>query len=368
MKLIRTVFILLPAVFAVHSCTTPDSRHPADKIGQQIAEYTGKAYEDTATVPVYFATNRNPRSVRPDCSNNYFGIEPSAEVRYGVCNVNVPRAHAVGALDEKAGVYERDTYFLTESQKFMNSDEMMTILGSSDKDLILFVHGFNVQFNEAVFRSAQMLYDAKFQGDILLYTWPAGSGDGFLDRLLINRTYELNKVSAEASRSHFRSFLIKVISLKRRVHLVIHSMGHQVVLPVINNLVKEGNTGFITEMVLNAPDFSAQEMAAITSNLVKSSRRITLYCSPGDNALNVSEMVNSNKRAGSCTKLSGIDVVNVNQVDSPVLGVGGLGHGYYSGRAILTDLYQVLFGIPVEKRLFIQKAKPWEEQDWVLRR
>ncbi|HNO26281.1 MAG TPA: alpha/beta hydrolase, partial [Leptospiraceae bacterium] len=96
-----------------------------------------------------------------------------------------------------------------------------------------------------------------------------------------------------------------------------------------------------------------------------SAERITVYCSPGDNALVASSKVNSNKRVGSCEKIPGVDMINVNQVDAPVF---GLGHGYYSSRPVLTDLFQTILGIEARRRLFIRKSGPYNSEDYVLRK
>jgi len=55
-------------------------------------------------------------------------------------------------------------------------------------------------------------------------------------------------------------------------------------------------------------------------------------------------------------------------VDSPVMGVGGLGHGYYSSRPLMTDVMQLILGIDVDKRLFIRKGVNGSSEDYVLRR
>ncbi|QOI41786.1 alpha/beta hydrolase [Leptospira interrogans serovar Canicola] len=51
--------------------------------------------------------------------------------------------------------------------------------------------------------------------------------------------------------------------------------------------------------------------------------------------------------------MEGFDVVNVNPVDSSLISIG---HGYYSSRPLLTDIYQILLGVRAEKRLFIRKS------------
>lgn len=61
-------------------------------------------------------------------------------------------------------------------------------------------------------------------------------------------------------------------------------------------------------------------------------------------------------------------MINVNPVDSPVMGLAGLGHGYYSSRPILTDLYQVILGLEAKNRLFLRKSSANNGEDYVMRR
>ncbi|EKP04817.1 hypothetical protein LEP1GSC018_3669 [Leptospira kirschneri str. 2008720114] len=55
-------------------------------------------------------------------------------------------------------------------------------------------------------------------------------------------------------------------------------------------------------------------------------------------------------------------MVNVNPIDSSLIFIG---HGYYSSRPLLTDIYQVFLGIKVKKRLFIQKS--FGNENFILR-
>jgi len=43
----------------------------------------------------------------------------------------------------------------------------------SNRDILLYVHGFNVSYDEARFRLAQISHDGRFGGVAVLYTWPA---------------------------------------------------------------------------------------------------------------------------------------------------------------------------------------------------
>jgi esterase/lipase superfamily enzyme len=40
----------------------------------------------------------------------------------------------------------------------------------------VFIHGFNVTFEDALLRAAQLKYDLNFSGEIVLFTWPSRGG------------------------------------------------------------------------------------------------------------------------------------------------------------------------------------------------
>jgi hypothetical protein len=80
--------------------------------------------------------------------------------------------------------------------------------------------------------------------------------------------------------------------------------------------------------------------------------------------MTASEFYNKNPRFGACAFSEKIDSINVSLVDDPSM---GLGHGYYSSRAILGDVFQVLLGIEAERRLFIRKSEPNSTEKYFLR-
>ncbi len=341
--------------------------YPVD-LGDEINARIEEPMAENRTVPVFYITNRRFVSENAACSNNRFSTEIDTVVRAGRCDVAVPSFHSVGAIDEPSeGDSDLYRYFTAPVHANLTiEDAASAVSAHKSKEVLVFVHGFNVKFQEAVFRAAQIAYDAKFQGPVVVFTWPAGAKEGLIDSLMMNRTYSDNQRNAQASVEAARESIRALAKTGKRLHVMVHSMGHQVVLPALLDLSKDGIT--LGELILNAPDFSYDDFALAAERLKASSRRITLYCSPGDNALKASESVNGNRRIGMCGKIAGIDVINVNEVDAPVMGIGGLGHGYYSGRAIVTDLYQVLLGVKADKRLFIRKSPAKSGENYVLRR
>ena len=355
-----------------YSCSSGNEGVKNSVVQVELSEILNKripsGYDLSKIIRIYFATNRKNSDTSISCSDSYYTISQDINSKYGFCDVNVPYHHDIGNLDYDP-TKGKDYSYIFQNHRVLNKDTFTDYVKRNESaEIIIFVHGFNVKFEEAVLRASQIKYDLKFSGEVVLYTWPAGAEDGVLKKIFINDTYKENFQNALASRPHFKDFFNSILGLGKKVHLIVHSMGHQVVLPIINEVYKEKNSRIIEELVLNAPDYDSRDFISISQNLKSASKRTTVYCSPGDNALVASSKVNSNKSVGSCEKIDGIDMINVNPVDAPLMGIGGLGHGYYSSRPVLTDLYQVILGIDAPKRLFIRQSTQENSENYVLRR
>ena len=357
------LYYLFFLLFFLH-CGTVQVFQPKT-IGEQLEDRIKEPFDATKIIPIHFATNRSTANGIPSCSNDFYTVDLSPKIIHGLCEVNVPFKHNIGDL-EADPANDPDQYFRFMAHKPVpERDFLSSVTSNPFPEVILFVHGFNVSFEEAVYRSAQIKYDLKFPGEVVLFTWPAGSkSGGVFEALSLSSTYKDNQKNAQATVTILKDFIKSLHSSGKILHIIVHSMGHQIVLPALSDLSSDGDKKIVSELILNAPDYPSSTFYGISSKIQKLARRVTVYCSPGDKALIASRRVNENKRLGSCEKIAGIDTVNVNEIDDSTL---SLNHGYYSSRPILTDLYQILLGIKAEKRLFIRKSVNATE-DYVLRR
>ncbi|HBS06961.1 MAG TPA: hypothetical protein DEA96_18465 [Leptospiraceae bacterium] len=354
--------IVLIVLFILAQC---QSAYPPE-IGELLNKRIVKEYGETEVLDLLYFTNRKLNSHSGICSNQNVTVKKGTDLEGGICRIQVPRNHEIGALDqaERPGGDRQNRFSIMAGEHLKAPMDRL-----SEKEIVVFVHGFNVKFEEAVLRAAQIQYDLKFPYPVVLFSWPAGpSDDVLIESLSLTRTYRENQANAAESVNDFARWIVEVGSKVKTVHLIVHSMGHQMVIPGLKRALEQKPDLKFGEIVFFAPDFPAGEYPKFSGPIQKASYRTTLYCSPGDNALAVSQRVNGNYRLGMCKQVPGTDVINVNEVDDPVLGIGGLGHGYYSSRAILTDLYQLFLGVKVQKRLFIRRSDPGHGEDYVLRK
>jgi len=366
MKLITaTRTMLLASLFFTFSCRTVIIGDLPGMLNYRILD----SYDTDSDIEVFFGSNRKTDG-EPGCKNSYFSTELGTETVTGTCTITVPARHEIGNIDSAPSEDNSPYFTIRDFKPFSKNRFYKKIKSDKFEEIIVFVHGFNVRFEDAVLRASQIKYDLKFPGKVVLYTWPAGSpADGLLGQIFIKQVYKQNFRNAISSRPVFREFLQELSEKTgKKIHLVVHSMGHQIALNSLAEIGNNNNQKIVEQLILNAPDYDVREFNSIKSYILKTSRRVTLYCSPGDNALLASSQVNASHRLGSCKKTQGVDVVNVNPIDQPLLGVGGLGHGYYSSRPVLTDVFQVILGIDVDKRLFIRKSSATGDEDFVLRK
>ena len=365
--------VVVPVLPAINEDSVNLDLELQDKLKGIWKDYFVEEFNDTRAVNVLVITNRLLKSKSFGCTDDNFGVESDSIFRLGACRVNVPRNHSTGDL--KSSRNQRDNsndFFKILGQKELNLAAVIDHLKKSKRSPLIFVHGFNVKHEEAVLRASQLAYDLKYQGPIVLFSWPAGAGAGFLDNKFINRTYDANLKTAGLSIQTFKVFISKLIENKIIPNVVVHSMGHQVVLPALFELGKArtlqpGETNYqmpLGEIILNAPDFDSELFISNVEMIKNLSRRVTLYCSYTDKAMYASESINSSKRLGGCTYMEGVDSINVSLLDNSTF---GLNHGYYASRPILSDVFQVLLGIEADRRVFIRKSDPNSTEKYYLR-
>lgn len=359
------IFII---IFTLTSCETGNKDEKLQKKLSAIwNEYYNENFVANKTLELFVVTNRKPINNAFSCDNSSFGVEFNSETKFGICKINVPKNHEVGIINPAPNnIGSPDNYFKTIEAKASNKNDLINSLKKSNRTALIFVHGFNVRYQEAVMRASQIAYDLKYQGPIVLFTWPSGAKEGLLDNSMLNKTYADNQNNAKNSVKIFANFLEELHKNNIRTNLIVHSMGHQIVLPALANLGEKNlEAKIVNELVLNAPDFDVTEFRKILANVKNSSDHITIYCSNNDKAMIASKNFNGGDRLGACAAIKDLDIINVGLTDNDVL---GLGHGYYSSKAILADVSQNLFGISADKRLFIRKSEPFNSENYILRK
>jgi esterase/lipase superfamily enzyme len=318
-----------------------------------------------AVVRVLFATDRRVETRRPLA----FATEPADgnQISYGTCFISVPRDHRMGELEgpsiwrlEFRPDPERHVVVLSKelADQARFFDDVRHLAERSDEhDALVFVHGFNVEFDDAARRTAQLAYDLGFKGPAITFSWPSQA-----TLLGYNRDARNVELSADSLRMVL-SDLSKKANVER-IHVIAHSMGNRA---LISALCKLDSDVTIRQVALLAPDIDAELFRRLARSFPSSVGPITLYASSRDAALLAAKSFAGYPRAGQggqdIVVTPGIDTVDASAVDTSLT---GLGHSYYADASqILSDLFAFFQGSPASKRFGLRAAQGKDGPYWI---
>jgi len=315
--------------------------------GLGVKKYKYKPKKNYVSVRVYFASDRN-LTENKDVGRMFGGERSNNGANYGICEVSIPRKHKIGEL-EKASVWkfefnddpEKHVSLLNVKVKTKNDffvDLKKRINQSPEKNAFLFVHGYNVSFEDASRRTAQMSYDLGFNGAPVFYSWPSRA---------TLWSYNIDEGNIEWSEGNLKKFLEDFLtkSSAKNIYLIAHSMGNRGLTRALASITKENPklTEHIKEIILAAPDIDAAVFKRdIAPALIQCKKPVTLYACSNDFAMIGSQILSNYPRAGMSGKemviLSGIDTIDASNVN-----VGLLGHSYFmESPVVISDIFQII--------------------------
>lgn len=215
------------------------------------------------------------------------------------------------------------------------------------RQAFVFIHGYNVGFDDAIFRTAQIAHDLGFDGPAVTFSWPSRGGTW---------DYRYDVDTSNAAQDHLLALLKLAAAIPgvESVNIVAHSMGNA---PLLALLGKEGDIRRaggqaanlkLNELLLAAPDVSRTSFAQLAEKfrgLVKGG--VTLYASANDRAILASKRVASGlDRAGDVPQnLGPLIVYGVETIDvsDAATGFFGTNHSTFAERQHLVEDIRVLF-------------------------
>ncbi len=172
-------------------------------------------------------------------------------------------------------------------------------LKPSDRHVLLFVHGYNTRFEEAVYRFAQIAHDAGAPVVPVLFTWPS-RGKLF--------DYVYDRESATYSRDALETMLQQMVKNPnvKEISVLAHSMGNFVTVEAIRQMAirNHGMSPKIKDIMLASPDIDFDVFRRQIAEIEASDKSppVTLFVSRDDQALAASSLL-----AGSEPRLGVID-------------------------------------------------------------
>ncbi|WP_183228189.1 alpha/beta fold hydrolase [Bartonella callosciuri] len=283
-------------------------------------EVEGKLILPKAIIPVYVATSRMMQ-------NNYsqpYGSERSNTVHYNRIDIGIPQKHVKGLVEINAYKPTHDKYFAAVAlQKYDNKEQFKQQLNAAlakkpkgKREIFLFIHGYNNNFADGTFRTAQFTYDYSLNVVAVHYSWPSAGSIPL---------YIYDRDSAHFARDGLIELLTVISETNAdRISVIAHSMGNFVIMEAFRTLALQGKykpIRRITSFLMAAPDIDVDVFEHQLNDIKRLPQPTAILVSRADKALAVSgRLTGGHHRVGDGTDIemlhrNGIAVLDFSDVD-----------------------------------------------------
>lgn len=160
---------------------------------------------------------------------------------------------------------------------------------------LIFVHGFNTRYDEAVFRFAQFVRDSGTVFTPVLFTWPSRG------KVV---AYNYDRESTNYSRDALELLLRAAVAdtSVKEISILSHSMGTWLTMETLRQMaIRDGGLSpKIHDVILASPDIDGDVFRKQMERIGKPRPRISLFVSRDDHALDLSRLISGDvDRLGS---------------------------------------------------------------------
>jgi esterase/lipase superfamily enzyme len=302
--------------------------------------------ERARQIGVLYATNRTI-AVQYDAGPvplEQITYKRSDELKFGSAIVRVPDIHTIGVVERPAevvifgftlykGAEDEKSHFTMKDLEVITRDEALKImLASQRQGAMVFVHGYNTSFEDSIFKTAQLAFDAGFAGLPIAFSWPSMHSLG---------GYDYDRESAAYSWDALLDllYMIQEEAHVSDVYVVAHSMGNQILLDALTHVEPTRGSLKLSEVIMAAPDVDRDVFLKRLDQLKLVSDGLTLYASSADKAMLASRLKAEGVRAGDIGEdgpviAPGLETIDVTSLGDDLL---ALNHGTFSSNKFLID-------------------------------
>lgn len=276
--------------------------------------------KSAAVVPIFLATNR----ARSDNPALPYSAERSQTLNFAELDIGIPGNHMPGRVETSSRVPDPARQFaaldyrpIEDRKRFVAAlNAALAKRAPADREIFIFVHGYNNNIAESLFRNAQITHDYGINSVSLHYAWPSGGAIPLYvfdrDSVIVGRRglAETIEVAAQTNATN--------------VVLVGHSMGAYVVMEALRDLALSGRQRYLRRLggvVLAAPDIDIDAFQSQADDIGKLPQPFTIIVSRRDRALGFSRRIaGGHPRVGSGADIAllqsrGITVLDVSELD-----------------------------------------------------
>lgn len=301
-------------------------------------------------IPVFFATDRQ-LDTSQQLAKVFANRRGDGRLHYGLATVSIPLNHQVGVLETPNRwlfqKFDPKKHFTVLTLDLMSQtefkDEVNDSYETDEREILIFIHGYQTSFQGGLRRTAQLAYDLNFDGIAMYYSWPSAV------QIL---KYSADEATIEWSQDHFDQFLSFVMTDlgATKIHVIAHSMGNRLLSRAMKNLSLDGmpeDAAQLRQIVFTAPDVDASLFKQLATAFDGKADRYTLYASSRDFPLELSSLIHGGSRAGEADETDGgpvivspVETIDVSAIDSVL---AGLGHSYFGGNVrVIQDMIDLI--------------------------
>jgi esterase/lipase superfamily enzyme len=326
----RAGWAVLALILLGGCASRPDQ--PAIKLGSAVQP-------PGSTVTVFAATTR---SVKEQRVSVVYTADKAFALSFAKFTIAVPAASRgkVGYSLSGFTVVDRKTLTRTEFLKQVGA-QAASERAIGVPRIGIYVHGFNNNFPESLYRLAQMKEASGSKAVPILFSWPSEGNVG---------GYGADRDSVTYSRDYLADLLVDVTKDRKRGDVILlgHSMGAWLTVEAVRQLRLSGHDEALPplQLVLAAPDIDEQVFRQQMKVIGKLPIAPVVLVTKDDRALDISRLlVTDKRRLGSLSVDSpvvrqeaikeGVQIIDISELTS----IDPLNHDRYQG---LAPLYRQL--------------------------
>ncbi len=257
----------------------------------------------TPKVEMLVATTR---AIEQPGNPTTFGVGRSASVNFAGVTMSIPKSHKAGEIEWPGpGTPDPSRQMVVVDQasfsraEFLQAVAARTALGGPEAGSVLvFVHGYNTQYQEAVYRFAQIIHDSQFSGTAVLFAWPSRGNTAL---------YLADRDATTYSRDYFEATLRDLAGVRgvTEINVLAHSMGNWLTLETLRQAKLKGRGDFngkLGDVILASPDVDNDVFRTQLDTIGRLKRPMTVLVSGDDSALQASALLaGGQQRTGQLT-------------------------------------------------------------------
>lgn len=307
--------VLVCVLFAMSSCAPR-----LDIIGIDNPEIPVSSVPQASKHKVFIATTREDSEV----VGALFSDLRAEELGLASVDVSVPPTHIVGALEvprrlppdpRKDFAIISPTVYASENAFLSSLNKELRQRAPAERELLFFVHGYNMTTSDAILQIGQFVEDSGFQGVPMLFAW-ASAGN------FARYVYDLNSALIA------RPLLIDAAEIVGRseatgFHLFAHSMGSFLTMEAMVDVAQKGEfdrTGKLRSVSFASPDIDFDLFRSQIKEFDTSFDQFFILLSEDDYALRASRSIAGGvQRVGNADAEAisdlGVIAIDLSQID-----------------------------------------------------